>query len=116
MSKAHKWQFVARFRTGAFGRRASRLAAQRLKEAVSEKLSLAAPCEPRTLNRAAKDLLAEKPSAALAIAMSSLRWLCEGAAYELSGIDAYSACASAMKAADRRWPRAQGRSLRLQVV
>jgi hypothetical protein len=52
------------------------------------------------LNRAAKDLLAENPSAALAIAMSSLRWMCEGAAYELSGIDVYSACSSATKAAD----------------
>ncbi len=36
MAKEHKWQFVAKFRTGAFGWRASRLAAQRLKEAVSE--------------------------------------------------------------------------------
>ncbi len=36
MSKKHKWQFAARFRTCAFGWRASRLAAQRLKEAASE--------------------------------------------------------------------------------
>jgi len=67
---------------------------------LAVKLALTSPCEPRTLNRAAKDLLAQSPSAALAIAMSSLRWMCEGAAYELSGIDVYSACSSAMKAAD----------------
>jgi len=67
---------------------------------LAVKLAQTSPCEPRTLNRAAKDLLAESPSAALAIAMSSLRWMCEGAAYELSGIDVYSACSSAMKAAD----------------
>jgi hypothetical protein len=67
---------------------------------LAVKLALTSPCEPRTLNRAAKDLLAENASAALAIAMSSLRWMCEGAAYELSGIDVYSACSSAMKAAD----------------
>ncbi len=67
---------------------------------LAVKLALTSPCEPRTLNRAAKDLLAQNPSAALAIAMSSLRWMCEGAAYELSGIDVYSACSSAMKAAD----------------
>jgi hypothetical protein len=36
MSKEHKWQFATRFRTGPFGWRASSLAAQRLKEAVSE--------------------------------------------------------------------------------
>lgn len=36
MSKEHKWQFAARFRTCAFGWRASQLAAQRLKEAASE--------------------------------------------------------------------------------
>jgi hypothetical protein len=67
---------------------------------LAVRLAQNSPCEPRTLNRAAKDLLAENPSAALAIAMSSLRWMCEGAAYELTGIDVYSACWSAMKAAD----------------
>ena len=67
---------------------------------LAVKLALTSPCEPRTLNLAAKDLLAENPSAALAIAMSSLRWMREGAAYELSGIDVYSACSSTMKAAD----------------
>ncbi|MEE4659976.1 MAG: hypothetical protein V2J89_05880, partial [Halieaceae bacterium] len=33
---AHKWAFPARFRTGAYGWKASRLACQRLREAVSE--------------------------------------------------------------------------------
>ena len=64
------------------------------------KLAQASPCDPRTLNRAAKDLLADHPAAALAIAMASLRWMCEGWAYELSGIDVYSAASSALKAAD----------------
>ena len=34
--KKHKWTFPARFRTGAYGWKASRLACQRLREAVSE--------------------------------------------------------------------------------
>lgn len=34
--KAHKWTFTARFRTNAFGWKGSRLACQRIKEAVSE--------------------------------------------------------------------------------
>ncbi len=33
---AHKWSFPARFRTGAYGWKASRLACQRLREAVTE--------------------------------------------------------------------------------
>ena len=32
----HKWTFTSRFRAGAYGRKASRLAIQRIKEAVSE--------------------------------------------------------------------------------
>ena len=67
---------------------------------LAVKLAQTSPCEPRTLNRAAEDLLKDNPAASLQIAMSSLRWMCEGAAYELTGIDVYSACFSAMKAAD----------------
>lgn len=54
----------------------------------------------RATGRAAKDLLEESPPAALAIALSSLRCMCGGGAYELSGLDVFSACASAIKAAD----------------
>jgi hypothetical protein len=67
---------------------------------LAVKLAQTSPCEPRTLNRAAKDLLAGNPSAALAIALSSLRWMCAGAAYELTGMDVHSACLTAMQAAD----------------
>jgi len=35
-SKKHKWTFPARFQTGAYSWKASRLACQRLREAVSE--------------------------------------------------------------------------------
>ena len=35
-SKSHKWTFTARIRTNAFGWKGSRLACQRIKEAVSE--------------------------------------------------------------------------------
>lgn len=67
---------------------------------LAVKLAQTSRCEPRTLNRAAEDLLKDNPAASLQIAMSSLRWMCEGAAYELTGMDVYSACFSAMKAAD----------------
>lgn len=71
---------------------------------VAVKLAQTAPCDPRTLNRAAKDLLSDHPAAARAIAMASLRWMCAGYGYELSGIDVYSACASALR---REKPRAR---------
>lgn len=67
---------------------------------LAVQLAQTSPCDPRTLNRAAKDLLADQPSISLAIAMASLRWMCDGWAYELSGIDVYAACSAAVKAAD----------------
>ena len=67
---------------------------------LAVKLAQSSPCDPRTLNRAAKDLMTEHPAAALAIALASLHWMCKGCGYELSGIDVYSATASAMKAAE----------------
>lgn len=35
-TNSHKWVFVSRFRTNAYGSRASKLACKRIKEAVSE--------------------------------------------------------------------------------
>jgi hypothetical protein len=67
---------------------------------LAVKLAQASPCDPRTLNRAARDLLGDHPEAALTIAMASLRWMCDGWGYEISGIDVYSATSSALKAAD----------------
>ena len=52
------------------------------------------------MNRAAKDLIQEQPKAALEIALASLRWMVEGWGYEITGIEVYSACSSALKAAE----------------
>jgi tetratricopeptide (TPR) repeat protein len=57
------------------------------------------PCDPRTLNRAADDLGEKQPAVALEIAIASLRWMCEGFGYEISGMDVHAACSSAVKAA-----------------
>jgi hypothetical protein len=64
------------------------------------KLAYQSPCEPKTLNRAAKDYLEKNPKFSLGVAMASLHWLCEGWGYEISGGDVYSAYDYAMKAAD----------------
>ena len=64
------------------------------------RLAQTSPCDPRTLNRAARDLIQEQPKAALEIALASLRWMVEGWGYEITGIKVYSACSSALKAAE----------------
>lgn len=63
-------------------------------------LARKSPCEPKTLNRAAKDYLETDPEFALGVAMASLHWLTEGWGYEIAGTDVYSAYNSAMKAAE----------------
>ncbi|MBF0371593.1 MAG: hypothetical protein HQL52_19320 [Magnetococcales bacterium] len=59
------------------------------------------PCDPLTLNRAARDTIEENPEFALGVALASLRWLCEGWGYEITGVDVLAAYGYAMKAAER---------------
>jgi len=64
------------------------------------KLAYQSPCEPKTLNRAARDHLDKNPKFALGVAIASLHWLVEGWGYEITGSDIYSAYDYAMKAAE----------------
>ena len=64
------------------------------------KLAHKSPCEPKTLNRAARDYLDKNPKFALGVAIASLHWLVEGWGYEITGSDVYSAYDYAMKAAE----------------
>lgn len=64
------------------------------------KLAHKSPCEPKTLNRAAKDYLDTNPKFALGVAMASLLWLADGWGYEIAGADVYSAYNYALKAAE----------------
>lgn len=57
------------------------------------------PCDPHTLNRAARDYLERDPAFALKVALASLRWLIGGWGYEISGLDVLQAHHCAMKAA-----------------
>ena len=45
---------------------------------LATRLAQTSVCDPRTLNRAAKDLIQEKPEAALEIALASWRWMVDG--------------------------------------
>jgi hypothetical protein len=64
------------------------------------KLAHQSPCEPKTLNRAARDYLDKNPKFALGVAIASLRWIVEGWGYEITSSDVYSAYDYAMKAAE----------------
>ena len=44
-------------------------------------------CDPKTLNRAARDYLESDPEFALGVSMASLKWISKGYGYELTGID-----------------------------
>ncbi len=63
-------------------------------------LAQKSPCDPKTLNRAARDYLDTNPDFALGVAMVSLYWLADGWGYEITGADVYSAYNYALKAAE----------------
>jgi len=59
------------------------------KEAVE--LANKAPCDPKTLTRAARDLAEAEPQFALGAGLAALRWIAEGYGYDLSGWDVQEA-------------------------
>lgn len=65
------------------------------------KLAHQSPCEPKTLNRAARDYMDKEPKFALGVAIASLHWLSQGWGYEITVFDVYSAYDYAMKAAEK---------------
>lgn len=58
-----------------------------------------APCEPKTLTRAARDFADRRPAFAVEAGLTALRWLVEGHGYEITGADVWSAYTNTMKAA-----------------
>ena len=57
------------------------------------------PCDPRTLNRAARDLVADQPQFALEFALCSLRGMALGWGYEITDLDVREAHDHACQAA-----------------
>jgi len=72
-------------------------------------LSGRAPCDPRTLTRAARDLGEEQPSFALGAGLLALHWLVQGHGYEVTGADVWAAYWSTMKAAEHGGTHAETR-------
>lgn len=63
------------------------------------RLAWASPCDPKTLNRAARDHLKTQPAFALQCALASLHWMSLGHGYELTGLDVQDAHRMALEAA-----------------
>ena len=65
------------------------------------RLAYQSPCDPRTLNRAARDYLEKEPNFSLGAAIAALHWLTQGYGYEIAASDVLSAHDCAMKAAEK---------------
>ena len=70
----------------------------------AEALELAktSPCDPRTLIRAAREQVTQRPDFAIAAGLLALRWLSNGFGYELTGADVWAAYSATIAAAERR--------------
>jgi hypothetical protein len=64
-------------------------------------LAARSPCDPRTLNRAARDHAESHPEFALSVALSSLRWMAGGWGYEITSLEVRDAFRYAMDTAAR---------------
>lgn len=64
-------------------------------------LAQRSPCDPLTLNRAARELSEEHPAFTLTVALAALRWLCEGFGYEYTDADVRLTRELALTAAKR---------------
>jgi hypothetical protein len=67
---------------------------------LAMELCYRSPCDPRTLNRAARDFQEKEPKFALGAALASLQWMSQGYGYEITPSDVLSAYEYAMKAAE----------------
>lgn len=70
-----------------------------LDEAI--RLANKAPCDPKTLTRAARDFADVRPEFAVEAGLAALRWLAQGYGYEITGADVWDAYRHTMKAAER---------------
>ncbi len=80
------------------------------------KLAYQSPCDPKTLNRAARDYIEKEPRFALGVAIASLHWLSQGWGYEIAGIDINMAYDHAVKAAEQLGVEEQIRKDIIKIV
>jgi hypothetical protein len=65
------------------------------------RLANKAPCDPKTLARAARDFADVGPEFAVEAGLAALRWLAQGYGYEITGAEVWDAYRHTMKAAER---------------
>lgn len=65
------------------------------------RLANRAPCDPKTLTRAARDFVDTRPEFAVEAGLAALRWLARGYGYEIRGADVWAVYTYTMKAAER---------------
>ena len=65
------------------------------------RLANQAPCDPKTLTRAARDFADVRPEFAVEAGLAALRWLVEGHGYEITSADVWAAYTKTMKAAEK---------------
>ena len=58
-----------------------------------------APCDPRTLTRAARDFIEKNPAFAVEAGLAAFRWLVKGYGYEITSAEVWAAYAHTIKAA-----------------
>jgi len=64
-------------------------------------LASRAPCDPKTLARAARDFAEKRPAFAVGAGLLSLYWLVQGYGYEITGADVWDAYRATIAAAER---------------
>jgi NAD(P)-dependent dehydrogenase (short-subunit alcohol dehydrogenase family) len=76
-----------------------------------EALALArcAPCDPKTLTRAARDFVEQQPAFAVGAGIAALHWLVQGYGYEITGANVLAAYSRTMKAAEKNGTVAETR-------
>lgn len=80
------------------------------------RLAWASPCDPKTLNRAARDHLKTQPDFAMQCALASLHWMSMGHGYELTGMDVLEAHRFAIEAAAETQQTQQAKTSIEQVL
>lgn len=65
------------------------------------RLANQAPCDPKTLTRAARDFAAVRPEFAVEAGLAALHWLVQGYGYEITSADVWAAYTETMKASER---------------
>lgn len=64
-------------------------------------LASRSPCDPRTLTRAARDMVEKQPAFSMTAGLLALRWLVEGYGYDITGADVWAAYSITVRAAER---------------